>query len=185
MKTIQELTAELVKLKREIVELVANQKIEKDGFEKQLLKEKAELTTQLESKAKLDAATIALVANDKIKLLEVQLHGYRVQYCINERPLTEHANDQTFDRKLKRLQQSKSLGLTLDELKYLEASSEPCQSQSVTNILSSTMVESAVPFPQSHAIQPLEQNALLAIQQNAVLAIEQNALLAIEASALR
>jgi hypothetical protein len=142
------------------------------------------LTNQLESKAKLDAATIALVANDRIKLLEVQLHGYRVQYCINERPLTEHANDQTFDRKLKRLQQSKSLGLTLDELKYLEAS-EPCQSQSVTNILPSTMVESAVPFPQSHAIQPLEQNALLAIQQNAVLAIEQNALLAIEASALR
>ena len=195
MKTIQELTAELEKLKRENVELVANQKFEKDGFEKQLLKEKAELTTQLESKAKLEAVNIALAntetnvkydneKNNQIKALEVQLHGYRVSNCMNERPLMDHADDQQFERRMKRLQQIKSAGFSLDELKYLEKP-ESCQSQSVTHILSSTIVESAVPFPQSHAMQPLEQNALLAIQQNAVLAIEQNALLAIEASALR
>jgi hypothetical protein len=195
MKTIQELTAELEKLKREIADLVANQKFEKDGFEEKLLKEKAELRNELESKGKLEAAKIALAnaetnlkhdteKNNRIKALEVQLHGYRVSNCMNERPLMDHASDQQFERRMKRLQQMKSAGLTLDELKYLETS-EPCQSQSVTNILSSTIVESAVPFPQSHAIQPLEQNALLAIQQNAVLAIEQNALLAIEASALR
>ena len=143
------------------------------------------MTTQLESKGKLDAATIALVneeanrkleseKNNKISLLQVELHGYKVSNFLNERPLTDHVNDQQFERRLQRLQRSKALGFTIEDLKYLEQEiSPPCQSQSVLNVLPSTMEKSAMPFPQSHAIQPLEQNApLLAIQQNGVLAIE-------------
>jgi hypothetical protein len=187
MKTIQELTDELEKRNVKIVALVALQETQKIEFEKQLLKEKVELTTQLLEKGKLDAATQALVdveanrkletgKNERIMKLEVQLHGYRVSNYINERPLTDHANDQRFEQRLKRLQQMKALGLTLDDVKYLETeTSQPCQSQSVLNNLASTIVESAMSFPESHAIQPLEQNALLAIQQTAVFAIEERA----------
>ena len=185
MKKILELTDELEKTNVKIVALVALQATQKNEFERQLLKEKAELTTQLESKGKLDAATIALVneeanrkleseKNNKISLLQVELHGYKVSNFLNERPLTDHVNDQQFERRLQRLQRSKALGFTIEDLKYLEQEiSPPCQSQSVLNVLPSTMEKSAMPFPQSHAIQPLEQNApLLAIQQNGVLAIE-------------
>ena len=50
--------------------LVALQATQKNEFERQLLKEKAELTTQLESKGKLDAATIALVNEEANRKLE-------------------------------------------------------------------------------------------------------------------
>ena len=110
--------------------------------------------------------------NNQIRLLQVELHGYKVSNYINEQPLTELVKDQQFEKRWKRLQQLKASGFTLDELKYLEQDiSPPCQSQSILNILPSTMEESAMPS-QSHAIQPLEQNALLALQQNALLAIE-------------
>ena len=109
---------------------------------------------------------------EALSLLQVQVHGYRVASHINAPALDDHANDAYYEKNFKRLQEAKASGLTVAEMQLLIA---PISSQRQSFL--NTLVESpmTMPLPQSHAIQPFQQNALPAIQQNAVLAIEANA----------
>jgi len=168
--TIKQLKDELRKQKADNVGLLETQKQE---FEQQLQK--------LELQGKVDAAEIALNNANKIQtlqealsLLQVQVHGYRVASHINAPALDDHANDASYEKHFKRLQEAKAAGFSVAEMSLLQASNSS-QRQAFLN----TLVESpmTMPLPQSHAIQPFQQNALPAIQQNAVLAIEANAAL--------